>query len=95
LLLAAEWQLKGVIWNVDKGRCPLCLGEEDAKHVLFDCKETNHWRLNLIRDKWLKVNKEVAYRKMVKITKATHIQNLGRYLDIVKNKCLNKINLTI
>ena len=29
-LLAEIWQLKGVRQNVDKGRCPLCLGEEDV-----------------------------------------------------------------
>jgi hypothetical protein len=34
------------------------------------------------------MNKEVAYRKMIKITNRTH---LGKYLDIVKNKWVNKI----
>lgn len=29
---------------------------------------------------------EVTYRKMVKVTKKAHIQNLGKYLDVVKNK---------
>jgi hypothetical protein len=85
LLLAGIWQLKGVRWNVENGRCPQCLGEEGAKHILLDCKDTKHWRMKLIHDKCLNVNKEVAYRKMVKINKA-HIQNLGKYLDIVKTK---------
>ena len=77
--------------NVDKGRCPLCSGEEDVKHILLDCKETKHWRIKLILDKWLNMNKQVAYRKMVKITNKAHIQNLRKCLDIVKNKWLNKI----
>ena len=32
-LLAAVRQLRGVRRNTRKGRCPLCLCEEDAKHV--------------------------------------------------------------
>jgi hypothetical protein len=37
------------------------------------------------------MNKEVTHRKIVKIANRTHIQNLGKYLDIVKNKWFNKI----
>jgi hypothetical protein len=51
-LLAEIWQLmRAVRRNVDKGRCPLCLGEEDVKHILLECKETKHWRMKLIHDK--------------------------------------------
>ena len=38
------------------------------------------------------MNQEVAYRKMMKITNKAHMQNLEKYLDIIKNKWLNKIN---
>jgi hypothetical protein len=31
--------MRGVRRNVDKGRSPLCLGEEDAKHILLHCKK--------------------------------------------------------
>jgi hypothetical protein len=55
--------------NADKGRCSLCLGEEDVKHILLDCKNRKHWRIKLIHDKWLSMNKEVACRKIMKITK--------------------------
>jgi hypothetical protein len=37
------------------------------------------------------MTKEVACRKMMKITNRTHIQNSGKYLDIVKNKWFNNI----
>ena len=37
------------------------------------------------------MNKEVACRKIVKTTNRTHTQNIGKYLDIVKNKWFNKI----
>jgi HKD family nuclease len=58
---------------------------------LLDCKDTKHWRMKLIHDKWLNMNEKVAYRKIVKIANKAHIQHLGKYLDIVKNKWLNKI----
>jgi hypothetical protein len=90
-LIAGIWQLKGVRRNADEGRCAFCLAKEDVKHILLECKETKHWREKLIQDKWLRMNKEVAYRKIMKMTNRTHIQNLGKYLDIVKNKWFNKI----
>ena len=76
--------MRGVRWNVDEGRCPLCSGEEAVKHILLDCKQTKHWRLKLIHDKWLNMNKKVAYRKTMKITNKVHLLNIGKYLDIVK-----------
>jgi hypothetical protein len=84
--IAGIWQLKGVRRNADKGRCTLCLEEDDVEHILLECKETKYWRETLIHDKWLKMNKEITYRKILKTTNRTHIQNLGKYLDIVKNK---------
>jgi hypothetical protein len=43
-LIVGIWQLKGVRRNADKERCPLCLEEEDEKHILLECKETKHRR---------------------------------------------------
>ena len=61
--------------------------KEDVKHILLECKETRYWR----HDKWLNMNKEITYRKILKTTNRTHIQNIGKYLDIVKNKWFSKI----
>ena len=36
------------------------------------CEETKRWRMKLIHDKWLNTNKEVVYRKSVKIRKDTY-----------------------
>jgi hypothetical protein len=85
-LVAEIWQLKGVRRNADKGRCPLCFEKEDVNNILLECKEIKYWREKLIHDKWLNMNEEITYRKILKITNRTHIQNLGKYLDIVKNK---------
>jgi hypothetical protein len=90
-LVAGIWQLKGVRRNADKGRCPLCFEKEDAKHILLECTETKYWREKLIHNKSLNMNKEITYRKIWKITNRTHIQNIGKYLDVVKNKWFNTI----
>jgi hypothetical protein len=37
------------------------------------------------------MNKEITYWKILKTTNRTHIQNIGKYLDIVKNKWFNTI----
>jgi hypothetical protein len=57
-LLAGIWQLRGVRWNVDKGTCPFCLGENDVKHILLDCKDTKHWRLKLVHAKLFNMKTE-------------------------------------
>jgi hypothetical protein len=35
--------------------------------------------------------KEVTCRKIMKTTNRTHIQNVGKYLDVAKNKWFSKI----
>jgi hypothetical protein len=79
-LIAGIWQVKGVRRNADKGRCPLCFEKDDVEHILLECKETKYWREKLTHDKWLNMNKEVTYRKIIKTTNRTHIQNVGKYL---------------
>jgi hypothetical protein len=37
------------------------------------------------------MNKEVTYRKILKTTNRTHIQNLGKCLNIIKNKWFSKM----
>jgi hypothetical protein len=61
-----------------------------VEHILLVCKETKYWREKLIHDKWLNINKEVICRKTLKTTNRTHIQNVRKYLDMVKNKWFSK-----
>ena len=37
------------------------------------------------------MNKETTYRKIMKTTNRIHIQNVGKYLDLVENKWFSKI----
>jgi hypothetical protein len=36
---AGIWKLKRIRRGLEKGRCPLCWGDEDEKHILLKCKE--------------------------------------------------------
>ena len=40
--------------------------KEKAEHALLVCRDTRNWRMKLINDKWLNMNKKVGYRKMSK-----------------------------
>jgi hypothetical protein len=84
--------LKGVRQNTDKGRCPLCLDEEDVKHILLVCRDTRIWRLKLLNDMWLSINKVVACKKILRCKNKDQLRNLGKYLDIVKCRRFNKNN---
>jgi hypothetical protein len=55
--------------RVEKGTCPLCLGKEDTKHILLVCPETKDWRTEMLCKRWLDINEEVAYRKVLSCTK--------------------------
>jgi hypothetical protein len=37
--------IKGIGRNTDKGACPLCLGEEDVKHILLHCWVSRNRRM--------------------------------------------------
>jgi hypothetical protein len=78
--------LKGIRRYTDKAICLLCLGAGDAIHMLLDCLKTKNWRMKCLNDKWLSVNKEVTYRKILRCTNKDQIRNLDRYLNKVKHK---------
>jgi hypothetical protein len=54
---------------VEKGTCPLCLGKEDTKHILLECPETNDWRMEMLCKRWLDINEDIAYRKVLSCKK--------------------------
>jgi hypothetical protein len=52
----------------------------------LSCPETKTWRMQFINKKWLCINDELAYKKIVNCTNKVHIIHLGEYLDKVKHK---------
>jgi hypothetical protein len=51
-LKAGIWKLRWIRGGgFERGRCPLCLGEEDAEHILVKCSETKKkWRGRLCKE---------------------------------------------
>jgi hypothetical protein len=39
----------------------------------------------ILSKKWLNVNKELAFRKIINCTNRTHIRNVGKYLESITN----------
>jgi hypothetical protein len=39
------------------------VGEESKSHLLLKCPETQRWREEFLRSKWLLINEEIALRR--------------------------------
>jgi hypothetical protein len=82
---ARFWKVKGIRRGIDKGNCPLCLGNEGAKRILLSCPETKGRRMEFLCKKWLIMNEELPHRK-VKRTNRTRISNVGKHIDRIRRK---------
>jgi hypothetical protein len=89
-LKAGIWKLKGIRRGLEKGRCPLCWGEEDVKHILLKCKEPKKWREEWANSNWLNINEDLVFKKII-CTNVNRIKLLGKYLFKVKCKWENKV----
>jgi hypothetical protein len=85
-----DWKLRGIRRGFERGRCLLCLGEEDAKHIVLECCETEKWRENYVHSNWLNIN-DLAYKKIISCNNANRIKALGKYLFKTKCKWENKV----
>jgi hypothetical protein len=83
--------LKTIRRGFERGRCPLCLGEDDAKHILLKCSETKKWREECVNSNWLNINEDLAYRKIISYTNVNKIKFLRKYLFKMKCKWENKV----
>jgi hypothetical protein len=90
-LKAGIWKLKWIRRGLEKGRCPLCGGEEDAKHILLKCKESKKWREEWANNNWPNINEDLVYNKIICCTNVNRIKLLGKYLFKVKRKWKNKV----
>jgi hypothetical protein len=85
------WKLRGIGRGFERGRCPLCLGEEDAKHIFLKCSETKKCKEECVSSKRLHINEVIAYRKIIICTNVIKIKSLGKYLFNTKCKWENKV----
>lgn len=49
----------------------------------------------ILNDKWLSMNKEVGYRKILRCPYKDLITNLGTHLHKMKPDCFNRANVTV
>jgi hypothetical protein len=56
----------------EKGICPLYKDNGDVTHILLRCPETKKWRMQFVNKKWLCINEELAYKKIVNCTNKNH-----------------------
>jgi hypothetical protein len=85
---AGIWKLRGIRRCFERGRCPLCLGEEDAKHIILKCFER---REQYVNSNWLNINEDLAYKKIISCINVNRIKSLGKYLFKTKCKWENKV----
>jgi hypothetical protein len=62
------WKLRNMRKGSEKGRCPLCR-QEDAILTILKFSETRKWKEQLLNTKWLIVNKEAAYNRIINCTR--------------------------
>jgi hypothetical protein len=67
------------------------LGEEDAKHIVLKCIETKKWREEYVNSKWLNINEDLAYKKIISCINVSRINAIGKYLFTTKYKWQNKV----
>jgi hypothetical protein len=77
--------------GLEKGKCPIYLGEEDVKHILFKCNECKKWREEWVNCNWPNISKDLVYKKIISRTKVNRIKLLGEYLFKDKCKWENKV----
>jgi hypothetical protein len=67
------------------------LREEDAKHIILKCLETDKWRDEYVNSNWLNMNEDLAYKKIIICINVNRIKDLGKYLFKTKFKWENRV----
>jgi hypothetical protein len=49
-------------------------------HILLKCPETRRLKEHFLSRKWLTINEEIAYNKIINCTNTLEIRNIGMYL---------------
>jgi hypothetical protein len=58
--------------------------EKNTKHILLKCTETKNWRMGMLCKRWLGINEEVEYKKMLSCTNKMTVKNMGKSLFTVQ-----------
>jgi hypothetical protein len=61
-------------------------------HILLKCSKTRKWREQFLGRKWLTVNEEVAYKRIINLTNAVELRSIGKYLYKIRCNYENEIS---
>jgi hypothetical protein len=75
--VAGVWELKIGGGSIDKGTCPLRVGQGNVRQKFLDHRKTTDWRTRLFNGKWLNANEGKSYRKILRCTNKDQIRNLN------------------
>jgi hypothetical protein len=60
--------------DTKKGSCHLCKEEKNIVPIPLKCNETQRWRQQLLGNKWLHMNEEIAYTKIISCNKISELK---------------------
>jgi hypothetical protein len=73
-------EIRGIRRGFKRGMCPICLGNENTKHILLKCSKTNKWKEEFVCSKWLGVNEVIVHKEIIRCKSATKFKRNGKYL---------------
>jgi hypothetical protein len=77
------------------GRFLLCVGEESKSHLLLKYPETQRWREEFLRSKWLQTSEDIALRKIPAGSKGNEWTNLCDFTYKIKCKWENQVKKVV
>ena len=83
------WRLRNKRGGFRQGICPMCGKNEDIIHITLKCELTQNLRVKYIEKKYLDLNKNIAITKLLNSKNEKTLNNLGKFLYIIKNKWEN------
>jgi hypothetical protein len=74
-----------------KRNMPPMHGQRRCQANTFELPKNKKWRMQFMNEKWLCINEELAYKKIVNCTNKAHTIHLEEYLDKVKHKWESRV----
>jgi hypothetical protein len=71
---AKIWKRREIRRGFVRGRCPLHLGEEYAKHIQIKCSEMKKRRKKFTCSKWLRINEDRKLKKIINCSNVTKVK---------------------
>ena len=71
--------------KIEKGKCPLCNGNENAQHILLECPATEVLRSKRLLERLLESHHNITFIKMINNHNKKNIKNVAKLLFKIKS----------